>query len=78
MDVQPPVHATRRPSKYLDVWDLPNDQVIDLPLNSMHQLVDDGARAFTGFLGTIARKPHMYPIRYLSWKDMPEKLKEEC
>ncbi|XP_050253619.1 uncharacterized protein LOC126699710 [Quercus robur] len=25
-DVQPPVHATRRPSKYLDVWDLPNDQ----------------------------------------------------
>ncbi|XP_030970410.1 uncharacterized protein LOC115990756 [Quercus lobata] len=44
----------------------------------MHQLVDDGARTFTGFLGTIARKPHMCPIRFLNWKDMPEEFKEEC
>ena len=44
----------------------------------MHQPVDDGAKAFTGFLGTITQKPHMCPIRYLSWKDMPEELKEEC
>lgn len=44
----------------------------------MHQPVDDGARTFTGFLGTIARKPHMCPIRYLNWKDMPEEFKEEC
>ncbi|KAK9983802.1 hypothetical protein SO802_033327 [Lithocarpus litseifolius] len=41
-DVQPPVCATRGPSKYLDVWDLPNDQVFELPLNSMHQPVDEG------------------------------------
>ena len=76
--MQSPVHATRRPSKYLDVWDILDDQVIELLLNSMHQLVDEGARAFTGFLGTIARKPHMCPIRYLNWRDMPEELKEEC
>ncbi|XP_075664319.1 uncharacterized protein LOC142633947 [Castanea sativa] len=76
-DVQPPVHATR-PSKYLDVWDLPDDQVIELPLNSMHQPVDERERAFIGFLGTIAPKPHMCPIRYLNWKDMPEELKKEC
>ena len=76
--MQPPIHATRGPSKYLDVWDLPDHKVIELPLNSMHQPIDEGARAFTGFLGTIARKPHMCPIRYLTWKDMPEELKEEC
>ncbi|KAL0004220.1 hypothetical protein SO802_011781 [Lithocarpus litseifolius] len=53
-DVQLPARATRGPSKYLDVWDLPNNQVIDLPLNSMHQPIDKGMRAFTGLLGMIA------------------------
>ena len=36
LDVPPVIHATRRPSKYLDIWDLPDDQEIELPLNSMH------------------------------------------
>ena len=74
--MQPAVRVTRRPSKYLDIWDLPNDQEIELPLNSMHLPVDNGVRTFTGFLGTIAWKPHMYPIRYLNWKDMPKELKK--
>ncbi|XP_075662936.1 uncharacterized protein LOC142632415 [Castanea sativa] len=78
LDNKPPVHVTRGPSKYLEVGDLPDDQVIELPLNSMHQPVDEGARAFTGFLGTIARKPHMCSIKYLDWRDMPEELKEKC
>ena len=77
-DVQPAIHATRGPNKYLEIWNLPDDQEIELPLNSMHQLVGEGARAFTGFLGTIARKPHMCPIKYLDWKAVPEELKEEC
>ncbi|XP_050245547.1 uncharacterized protein LOC126693581 isoform X1 [Quercus robur] len=77
-DVQPAIRVTRGPNKYLEIWDLLDDQEIELPLNSMHQPVDEGARTFTGFLGTIARKPHMCPIKYLDWKAMPEKLKEEC
>ena len=76
--MQPPVHRTRGQNKYLEVWDLPDNQVIELPLNSMHQPVDEGARTFTGFLGTIARKPNMCPIKYLDWKEVPAKLKEEC
>ena len=76
--MQSPVCATRRPSKYLDFWDLPDDQVIELPLSSMHQPVDEGARALTGFLGTITRKPHMCPIKYMDWRDVPAELKEEC
>ena len=71
------VRVTHGPSKYLDIWDLLDDEEIKLLLNSM-QPVDDGAWTFIGFLGTIARKPHMCLIRYLNWKDMPEELKEEC
>nr|POE70816.1 hypothetical protein CFP56_45452 [Quercus suber] len=77
-DMQPAIRVTRGPNKYLEIWDLPDDQEIELPLNSMHQPVDEGARTFTGFLGTIARKPHMCPIKYLDWKTMPKELKEEC
>ena len=47
-------------------------------VNSVHQLIDEWARAFTGFLGTIARKPHMCLIKYLDWRDVPAELKEEC
>ncbi|KAL0012736.1 hypothetical protein SO802_007844 [Lithocarpus litseifolius] len=75
---QPSVCVTHGPSKYLEVWDLPNDQGIELPLNSMHQPVDEGVRTFTGFLGTIVWKPHICPIKYLDWRDMPAELKEEC
>ncbi|KAL0010794.1 hypothetical protein SO802_005902 [Lithocarpus litseifolius] len=77
-DVQPAVRVTRGSSKYLEIWDLLDEEEIELPLNSMHQPVDDGARTFTSFLGTIAWKPHMCLIRYLNWKDMSEELKEEC
>ena len=35
-DVPLVVRATRRSSKYLDIWDLLDDQEIELPLNSMH------------------------------------------
>ena len=52
--MQPIVRVTRGPSKYLDFWDLPDDQEIELPLNNMHQSVDDGTRTFTSFLGMIA------------------------
>ncbi|KAF3969350.1 hypothetical protein CMV_006857 [Castanea mollissima] len=34
--VQPAVRDTRGPSKYLDVWDFPDDEEIELPLNSLH------------------------------------------
>ncbi|KAL0006515.1 hypothetical protein SO802_014076 [Lithocarpus litseifolius] len=70
-DVQLAVRVTRGPNKCLDIWDLPDEEEIELELNSEHQPVDDGARTFAGFLGTIAWKPHMCPIRYLNWQDMP-------
>ena len=41
-DVQPTKRVTRGPNKYLEIWDLPNDQEIELPLNSVHQPVDEG------------------------------------
>ena len=44
----------------------------------MHQPVDERVRTFTGFLGMIAQKPNMCPIKYLEWRDVLAKLKEEC
>ena len=64
-DVHLAIRITRGPNKYLEIWDLPDDQEIELLLTSMHQPVDEGARTFTGFLDTIARKPHMCSIKYL-------------
>ena len=49
-DVQLAVRVTHGPSKYLDIWDLPDEEEIELLLNSMHQLVDNRVRTFTGFL----------------------------
>ena len=77
-DVPPVVRATRGPSKYLNIWDLSDDLEIVLPLNSMHQLIEKQGRTFTGWLGMIAWKPHTFPVRYPSWKEMPDELKVDC
>ena len=72
------VRITRGPSKYLDIWDLSDDLEIVLPLNSMHQPIEKQGRTFTRWLGMIARKPHMFPIKNPSWKEMPNELKKDC
>ncbi|KAK9996700.1 hypothetical protein SO802_021386 [Lithocarpus litseifolius] len=35
-DVQPVVRVTRWSSKYLDIWDLPDEEEIEVELNSDH------------------------------------------
>ncbi|KAF3974501.1 hypothetical protein CMV_002180 [Castanea mollissima] len=71
------VRATRGPSKYSDIWNLPENQKIELPLTSNNQPVMKVGRHFTGWLGTIARKPQMCPIKYENWTRMPKEFKEE-
>ena len=70
--------ATRGPSKYLDIWDLSDDLEIVLLLNSMDQTIEEEGKTFNGWLGTIVWKPHMFPLRYLSWDEMPDDFKEDC
>ncbi|KAF3971406.1 hypothetical protein CMV_004992 [Castanea mollissima] len=72
-----PVCATRGPSKYLFIWNLPENHKIELPLTSSNQPIQKAGRHFSGWLGTIARKPHLCPIKYKNWTEMPDELKEE-
>lgn len=69
--------VTRGPSKYAYIWNLPENQKIELPLTSNNQPVKKVGRHFTGWLGTIARKPQMCPIKYENWTRMPNEFKEE-
>ncbi|KAF3961543.1 hypothetical protein CMV_013856 [Castanea mollissima] len=72
-----PVRATRGPSKYSFIWNLPENHKIELPLTSSNQPIQQAGRHFSGWLGTIARKPHLCPIKYKNWTEIPDELKEE-
>ena len=72
-----PVRATRGASKYSVIWNLPENHKIELPLTSSNQPIKKAGRNFTGWLGTIARKPHLCPIKYKNWTRMPDEFKEE-
>ncbi|KAF3965957.1 hypothetical protein CMV_009906 [Castanea mollissima] len=72
-----PVRATRCPSKYSFIWNLPENHKIELPLTSSNQPIQKAGRHFSGWLGTIARKPHLCPIKYKNWTEMQDELKEE-
>ncbi|KAK9984276.1 hypothetical protein SO802_033801 [Lithocarpus litseifolius] len=72
-----PVRATRGASKYSFIWNLPENHKIELPLTSSNQPIKKAGRNFTGWLGTIARKPQLCPIKYKNWTRMPDEFKEE-
>ena len=72
-----PVHATRGPNKYSFIWNLPENHKIELPLTSSNQPINKAGRNFTGWLGTIARKSHLCPIKYKNWTGMPDEFKEQ-
>ena len=61
-----------------DVWNLPVGKKIVLTFNGVFQPVDEKAGIFSRFIGTIARKPHLCPIKYLTWRKLPMDYKEEC
>ncbi|XP_065618833.1 uncharacterized protein LOC136062977 [Quercus suber] len=75
--VVPLPRATRGPNKYSFIWNLPENHKIELPLTSLNQPIKTAGRNFTGWLGTIARKPHLCPIKYKNWTKIPDELKEE-
>ena len=72
-----PVRATRGPNKYSFIWNLPENHKIELPLTSSNQPINKAGRNFTGWLGTIARKSHLCPIKYKNWTGMPDEFKEQ-
>ena len=61
-----------------DVWNLPVGKKIVLNFNGAFQPIDKEAGIFSRFIGTVARKPHLCPIKYLTWRKLPMDYKEEC
>ncbi len=70
--------ATQGRSKYLHIWNLAPGTKVELQLNHENQPVRKEGRTFTRFLGTIARKPNLCPIRYNNRTHIPKRYKEKC
>ncbi|KAH7843791.1 hypothetical protein Vadar_020772 [Vaccinium darrowii] len=61
-----------------DVWNLPPTKRIVVEFNQVFVPVGKEGGLFNRFLGTIARKPHLCPISYRSWHEVPRHYKEDC
>ncbi|XP_028071336.1 uncharacterized protein LOC114273728 isoform X2 [Camellia sinensis] len=49
-----------------------------LTFNKDLQVVSIEGGIFSHFIGTIARKPHLCPIKYKNWHQVPDPYKEDC
>ncbi|KAH7846799.1 hypothetical protein Vadar_018298 [Vaccinium darrowii] len=65
-------------SRLVDVWNLPPTKRIVVEFNQVFVPVGKEGGLFNQFLGTIARKPHLCPISYQSWHEVPWHYKEDC
>ena len=61
-----------------EIWNLPPGQRVELPLNNALQPVDKEGGIFVRFIGTVARKPHLCPIKYKTWHKVQDYYKEQC
>lgn len=69
---------TRGITRMADVWNLVPEERIILTFNKDSQVVSKEGGTFSRFIGTIARKPHLCPIKYKNWHDVPDLYKEIC
>ncbi|KAH7836026.1 hypothetical protein Vadar_032056 [Vaccinium darrowii] len=65
-------------SRLADVWNLPPTKRIVVEFNQVFVPVGKEGGLFNRFLGTIARKPHLCPISYRNWNEVPRHYKEDC
>ncbi|CAL5374259.1 unnamed protein product [Camellia sinensis] len=69
---------TRGITRMVEVWNLTPEERIVLTFNKDLQVVSTEGGIFSRFMGTIARKPHLCPIKYKNWHDVPDQYKEDC
>ncbi|XP_028101154.1 uncharacterized protein LOC114300488 [Camellia sinensis] len=65
-------------TRMVEVWNLTPEERIVLTFNKDLQAVSIEGGIFSRFIGTIARKPHLCPIKYKNWHDVPDQYKEDC
>ncbi|KAK4608269.1 hypothetical protein RGQ29_001896 [Quercus rubra] len=66
------------PNRFDDIWNMPPGKKLILEINGAGQPVGENAGPWAKWLGTVARKPDMCPINYLSWHSMPLQYKNRC
>ncbi|GMP36288.1 hypothetical protein CsSME_00008466 [Camellia sinensis var. sinensis] len=69
---------TRGITRMVEVWNLTLEERIMLTFNKDLQAVSTEGGIFSRFIGTIARKPHLCPIKYKNWHEVPDQYKEDC
>lgn len=69
---------TRGITRMVEVWNLTPEERIVLTFNKDLQAVSTEGGIFSRFIGTIARKPHLCPIKYKNWHDVLDQYKEDC
>ncbi|GMP75352.1 hypothetical protein CsSME_00032476 [Camellia sinensis var. sinensis] len=63
---------TRGITCMVEVWNLTPEERIMLTFNKDLQAVSIEGGIFSRFIGTIARKPHLCPIKYKNWYEVPD------
>ncbi|CAL5328442.1 unnamed protein product [Camellia sinensis] len=65
-------------TRMVEVWNLTLEERIMLTFNKDLLAVSTEGGIFSRFIGTIARKPHLCPIKYKNWHEVPDQYKEDC
>ncbi|PPS11272.1 hypothetical protein GOBAR_AA09374 [Gossypium barbadense] len=61
-----------------DLYDLNPNERVKVSRNSYGQPVGSEAQLLAGYLGIIAQNTNMLPINYESWRNMPDRNKNQA
>jgi len=60
-----------------DIWGMDSNSYIVVKFDKRKRFIGPEGSAFTRFIGSLVRRNQFAPINYKSWKNMPEKNKNE-
>ncbi|KAM7261596.1 hypothetical protein ACFE04_020673 [Oxalis oulophora] len=54
------------------LWEMKADNKLDVELDGEGRPINDGGSDYSRFLGTVARRPYLFPISYLRWDNISD------
>ncbi|KAM7260663.1 hypothetical protein ACFE04_011336 [Oxalis oulophora] len=54
------------------LWGMKSGNKLDVELDGEGRPINDGGSDYTRFLGTVARRPYLFPINYLRWNNISD------
>ncbi|KAK6147875.1 hypothetical protein DH2020_018787 [Rehmannia glutinosa] len=67
----------KKKMKTIEVWSLPSDERIIVPLDEYDVPICDAAALLTGILAELAQLTSSFPINYTDWRHVPDQYKED-